>query len=231
MEQSARILSLLSESAVRTNLAISLQKNQHNHLSQRDKALSDGEKMIYFEKEKIMSENFINGALTIIKTILLLNKVEVKEDLNLYDLWLLLKEEEKTMIASETFKKYREMHEYRKNSRKPNVEVTELVDSLTKEGVENKLKICLRVSEKEDVQIPIVIPDNDFFSKFSIGLIRHLFDSYIYNGKLTNVQKNKACYEIFGALRGIVEADDERFRRMMSRYKIFINEANDAHHM
>ena len=71
-------------------------------------------------------------------------------------------------------------------------------------------------------------PDADFLGKLSIGLIRHFFDNYVYRGKINDIQKIKACYEILGALRGIIEADDDKFKKMISRYKVVHGE---IHHL
>lgn len=228
MEQSVKILALLSESAVRTNLGISLQKSQHNHLSQREREFSGGETLIYNQKEKITLENFIKAAITSIKSILLLSEVEFEKNSNLYELWMLLSDNEKELIANETFKKYREMHEYRSNLRRPSIEITEMVDYLTEAGIESQLRTYINASQKKDSNKMSLAPDTDFFSKFSIGLIRHFFDNYVYKGKINNIQKNKACYEIFGALRGIIDADDDRFKKMMNKYKVILN---DIHHL
>lgn len=224
MEQSSKILALLSESAVRTNFGISLQKNQHNHLSQREHGFSDGEKMLYFQKEKLMLENFIGGAIASIESILLLNGEEIGKNSNIYELWMLLKDDEKALIANETFKKYREMHEYRTNLRRPSIEITEMVDYLTETGIENQLRTYINSNQKKDSNKMSLAPDTDFFSKFSIGLIRHFFDNYVYKGKINDIQKNKACYEIFGALRSIIDADDDKFKKMMSKYRIWIDD-------
>jgi len=228
MEQSSKILSLLSEAAVRINFGISLQKNQHNHLSQREREFSDGEKMLYFQKDKLMLENFVDGAIASLKSILLLNEVEFEEDSNIYDLWMLIKNDEKIAVANETFKKYREMHEYRANLRKPGIEITEMVDYLTETGIENKLKTYISSNQRKDLNQMSLAPDADFLGKFSIGLIRHFFDNYVYRGKINDIQKIKACYEILGALRGIIEADDDKFKKMISRYKVVHGE---IHHL
>lgn len=228
MEQSSKILTLLSEVAVRTNFGISLQKNQHNHLSQRERGFSDGEKMLYFQKDKLMLENFVSGATASLKSILLLNGVEFEKDSNLYELWMLINNDEKVAIANETFKKYREMHEYRSNLRKPSIEITEMVDYLTETGIENKLNTYISSNQKKDANQISLAPDTDFFSKFSVGIVRHFFDDYVYRGRINNMQKNKACYEIFGALRGIIDADDEKFKKMISRYKVIHGE---THHI
>ena len=226
MEQSSKILALLSEAAIRINFGISLQKNQHNHLSQRERGFSDGEKMLYFQKDKLMLENFVNAAEASLKSILMLNEVEFKKDSDLHELWMLIEKEEKALVANETFKKYREMHEYRSSLRKPGIEITEMVDYLTDTGIENQLKAYINSSQRNDSNQMSLAPYTDFFSKFSVGIIRHFFDNYVYRGKIGNIQKNKACYEILGALRGIIDAEDDKFRKMISRYKVVTNESH-----
>ena len=219
MDKSLRILRLLSRAVVEINNGILIQNNKKNTLEQQRKDFTYGEKMLYFDREYLSSNNFIDGSACLIRTILLINGIEFDPKANLYDLWRMLSLEEQISLSTEAFRRYTEMHEVRAESRNPDIGIIELSEPLNERNIDSNLRRSIELISERNERSNNTPPDTDFLSKFSVGVVRHFVTRYLFAGILMDIQKSRKGDEIFGGLKSIVNADDAKHKEIMEYYR------------
>ncbi len=213
-----KILNLLCNGIVNIEGGLAIQKNQRSNLSQYNSDFSLGNKAIYLNREYYAANSFIEGAKSLLESTYLIDDIKYDSS-QLYSLWIQLPDDKKESIAFETFRRYREMYEIRQNLRKPNVNVTEIREPLDSNNITSKLKRNISLNEKNDNQKATMLPDTDFLSKFSVGLIRYFVNEYLFRGKISDLQRTGNYNEVFNELRSIMDEDDDRFKKLMNKYK------------
>ncbi len=211
------ILYLLNDSSNRIQNGINIVTSQHQFLQTNGNNSSISDKINYLSFSYFAADCFIAGCLSLFKAMKLIDKKEGITD-NLYDIWIKLPEEEKSKVINDIYFRYKELYKRRAEVRGIQLREVPSLENMNSADVETKLRINTDLYLNPNKNGLSKLPDIDFLNRFSVGLVRHFINDYLYSGKMLEIQKQNIGYNAFDGLKSIVDEDDESFKRITSRY-------------